>query len=326
VAGPGPAHGRTRGPGAEEGFDLGEARLDHRYCLFVSSLSASSRSKSSDAIPTRGPTRATTTLSYTRDALDRIVARSVGRHRHHPLRLCRSGRQPRGHPERKTNYARPELGLATAATVDPAGANLVTTTDYEAPGAFFRPKRKTLPAGNATTYDYYGEGTTPASADNPCPGGASGVNQGGALAKRTTPARVESFVYDAAGRAVASRVGTESWSCATYDARGRPVTKTTPASAAEPAGRSVTYDYAVGGDPATTSVSDPAGTITTATDWLGRVTSYTAAWAKTTTTTYDQAGRVTRTVGPAATMAASYDPTGRVAAQSLDGAEVATAT
>jgi len=148
----------------------------------------------------------------------------------------------------KTNYARPELGLATAATVDPAGANLVTTTDYEAPGAFFRPKRKTLPAGNATTYDYYGEGTTPASADNPCPGGVSGVNQGGALAKRTTPARVESFVYDAAGRAVASRIGTESWSCVTYDARGRPTAKTTPASAAEPAGRSVTYNYAVGGD------------------------------------------------------------------------------
>ena len=73
-------------------------------------------------------------------------------------------------------------------------------------------------------------------------------------------------------------------------------------------------------------MSDPAGTITTATDWLGRVTSYTDAWAKTTTTSYDQAGRVTRTVGPAATMAASYDLAGRVAAQSLDGAEVANAT
>ncbi|HSH59938.1 MAG TPA: RHS repeat-associated core domain-containing protein [Acidimicrobiales bacterium] len=125
---------------------------------------------------------------------------------------------------------------------------------------------------------------------------------------------------------MASRIGTETWSCVTYDDRGRPKTKTTPASAAEPSGRTVSYDYGVGGDPATTSLSDPAGTITTTVDWLGRVISYTDTSTKTTTTAYDQAGRVTRTSGPAGTMAASYDAAGRVASQSLDGAEVATAT
>ena len=229
----------------------------------------------------------------------------------------------------KTEYAKPELALATATVVDPTGAALRTASDYENPGAgYFRPKKKTLPAGNATTYEYYGEGGNPGSADNPCPGGASAINQGGALAKRIgpDPARVESMVYDAAGRQVASRVGTEAWSCTAYDARGRPTSKTTPASTAEPSGRTVTYNYAVGGDPAKTSVSDPAGTITTTTDWLGQVVSYTDAWDKTTTTSYDQAGRAAQSSGPAGTVTSGYDPANRVRTQSLDGAEVATAT
>lgn len=48
-----------------------------------------------------------------------------------------------------------------------------------------------------------------------------------------------------------------------------------------------------------TSVTDPAGTISITVYLLGRVVSYTDVWAKTTTTRYDQAGRVTQTVGPA---------------------------
>ncbi|MGH9268173.1 MAG: LamG-like jellyroll fold domain-containing protein, partial [Acidimicrobiales bacterium] len=78
-----------------------------------------------------------------------------------------------------TEYANPELGLATAVVADPAGANLRTTTVYEAAGSgFFRRKTWTLPAGNATTYSYYGEGANPSIATNPCPGGATGVHQG----------------------------------------------------------------------------------------------------------------------------------------------------
>jgi SAM-dependent methyltransferase len=41
----------SRGSGAEERLQLGERPLDHGCCLFSSSLSASSRSKSSDAFP-----------------------------------------------------------------------------------------------------------------------------------------------------------------------------------------------------------------------------------------------------------------------------------
>ena len=67
--------------------------------------------------------------------------------------------------------------------------------------------------------------------------------------------------------------------------------------------------------------------VTTATkvDLLGRVLSYTDAWAKTTTSSYDRASRLTQTVGPAGTMTTAYTPAGRVMTQNLDGGDVAQA-
>ena len=61
---------------------------------------------------------------------------------------------------------------------------------------------------------------------------------------------------------------------ACYDARDRVTQQTYPAYDGSPA-RSGTDNYAVGGDLLTTSVTDPAGTITTVTDLLGRAISYT---------------------------------------------------
>ena len=69
------------------------------------------------------------------------------------------------------------------------------------------------------------------------------------------------------------------------------------------AARTVTYDYAVGGtgDPSSTTatpssprVTDPAGTITTTVDLLGRVVTYTDVWNQTTTYSYDQPGGLIR--------------------------------
>src|SRR5918995_156797 len=51
MRGPRAAHRRARGAGAEHRLDGVEATVDHGCRLFVSSLSASSRSKSSDAFP-----------------------------------------------------------------------------------------------------------------------------------------------------------------------------------------------------------------------------------------------------------------------------------
>jgi YD repeat-containing protein len=122
----------------------------------------------------------------------------------------------------------------------------------------------------------------------------------------------------------ASRTNAEAWSCATYDARGRILTRTVPANGTE-AARSVIYRYSgLLNNPLVTSVSDPAGTITTTTDLLGRVVSYSDVWGKTTTSTYDQAGRLTETSGPVGTQRFTYDDAGRLSSQSLDGSTLAT--
>jgi RHS repeat-associated protein len=186
-------------------------------------------------------------------------------------------------------------------------------------------------AMGASTTAYYGATQV---VTNPCNAGQS-ANQGGRVQKTTGPdpdglggasPRVEEAVYDAAGRTVASREGTSaapgSWTCVTYDSRGRPLTRAVPAFGAEPS-RTVTYAYSVSGNPLVTTVSDAAGTITTTSDLLGRVTSYTDAWAKTTTSTYDQAGRATDSSGPAGALHYDYDGAGRVTAQKLDGLTVA---
>src|ERR1019366_7100015 len=51
VRGPGTTHGRTGRSCPCEGLHLRKCLVDHRCCLFSSSLSASSRPKSSDAFP-----------------------------------------------------------------------------------------------------------------------------------------------------------------------------------------------------------------------------------------------------------------------------------
>jgi RHS repeat-associated protein len=241
---------------------------------------------------------------------------------------------PASAPAKVTNtaYAHPSDSQATSVTVVPA---LITATAYEPDGLshFNRRTSRTLPAGNTWNYVYYGADTNPATATNPCPAGGS-ADQGGALRQRVGPdpdgpgpqtARVDESVYDAAGRVVASRVGTDPWTCAAYDGRGRIVTKSFPAFGTE-AARTVTYNYAVGATPLVTSVSDTAGTITTTVDLLGRTVSYQDVWGNTTTSTYDQAGRVTDTAGPAGAQHWDYDAVSRPVTQQLDGLIVATAT
>ncbi len=223
-----------------------------------------------------------------------------------------------------TSYgANPHLGLAEGSTKDPSGLALTSGVTLETSG-LRRPTAKTLPAGNQYSYAYYGSAET---ADDPCTAGTQEINQNGALKSRTSPSPAsitQEYVYDVAGRLLASRVGNESWICNTYDARGRLIQRTVPSFGGE-AGRTVTYDYDVGtpGNPLVSSVTDPAGTITTKVDLLGRVVETTDVWGKTRTYSYDQAGRVTQTVGPEGTIAYSYSDTGAVTQQRLDGLVVA---
>jgi RHS repeat-associated protein len=236
-----------------------------------------------------------------------------------------------------TGYSSPHLGLVTSSTINPAGLALTSTTSYEAPGSgFLRRTARTLPAGTGSTntYEYYGATET---ADNPCTPGAVEAHPQGGRVKRSSAADpdgagaqvaiVREQRYDAAGRVVASRVGADPWTCTTYDARGRATSVAFPAFGGSPA-RTVTSDFAVGGNPLTTSVADGAetdtdGTIMTTVDLLGRVVSYTDVWGKTTTTSYDGLGRAVQSVGPAGTLGYTFDTAGRVETMSLDGAVVA---
>lgn len=231
-----------------------------------------------------------------------------------------------------TNYDNPHTGQTTAVTQDPGGLELTTLATYETPGAGYgRHVSRTLPAGNTWTYDYYAP--TETLAVPPC-GIDPGTLQAGFPKSRTGPdpdgagpevARVELTAYDDIGRAVATKVASSDWACTSFDDRGRPTMQTFPAHGTEP-GRTVTVDHAVGGNPLVSSVTDPAGTITSEIDLLGRVVSYTDVWDQTTTSTYDQTGRLTTSVGPSGTHEYVVDGAGRLITQKLDGEELAIPT
>jgi RHS repeat-associated protein len=162
--------------------------------------------------------------------------------------------------------------------------------------------------------------------------------QGGQLEQQTDPdpgngqPLIKQFIYDAEGRRAGVRTGTTSdiasapWQCTSYDSRGRLSSQSWPAANGAPA-RTVTYSYAVGGNPLVSSVSDPSGTITSTVDLLGRVTSYTDAWGQTTATTYNQAGQTTATSGPGGSSQLGYDPnSGQPTTTTVNGTLLATAS
>jgi RHS repeat-associated protein len=138
-------------------------------------------------------------------------------------------------------------------------------------------------------------------------------------------------VYDASGRAVATRVGTEPWTCTTYDARGRATKVDSPTFGGQ-AARTVTTNYNADPDgtgpkvasPMVTTVTDPAGTIQSETDLLGRVIAYKDVWGNTTTFSYDQAGRETGNAGPVGTIVKGYDNADRLKTLTRNNQELAT--
>jgi RHS repeat-associated protein len=226
----------------------------------------------------------------------------------------------------KTNYSSPEYGLVSSTVTDPSGLALSTQSTFEpltgAGSAYLRQVTKTLPAGNQTTYTYYGNSDTPT---NPC--GGSTYNQGGMLSSTSNPAPgtgtqiIEHHYYDNAGRTIASWQNTDSPTCTSYDTRGRVTTVSIPAYGGS-AARTITYNYNTTTTPLTTSVADSAGTISTTTDLDERATSTTDVWGKTTTTTYDIANRAISSTGPNGTVATDYDLYNNPQRTKLDGNEV----
>ncbi|HSX16049.1 MAG TPA: PA14 domain-containing protein [Candidatus Saccharimonadales bacterium] len=227
-----------------------------------------------------------------------------------------------------TNYgSNPEFGLAQSATADSTGLALTATSAYEAPGAgFLRQTSSSLPGGATTNYTYYGATET---RDDPCTTGTTeAYREGGMLKLKTEPdpdgagpqvGRTTETIYDDAGKVVATRYNQDPWTCTTYDSRERVATTTVPAGDQWQAARTVTNNYAVGGNPLATSSGDNAGTITVTTDLLGRNVTYTDARNNTTTSTYDTKGHLASRDGPLGHEEFVYDQFDRLTDQKLDG-------
>jgi RHS repeat-associated protein len=235
--------------------------------------------------------------------------------------------------------ASPWLRLAETSTEDPTGLNLQTAISYEIEGAgYLRRTSRILPGGVAggatataggTTYAYYGDTQTLAQAWNvvePICGVSAGTPQSGLQKTTTGPvpaagsALVTQYVYDILGRVAGiKQAGDASWSCTFYDARGRTGKEIFSAFGASPE-RAVTSVFAVGGDPLTSSISDPAGTITTTADLFGRIVESTDVWGTVTSTTFNKLNQVTKisvTVpgAPSTLQTFTYDIDGRVSDQ-----------
>ncbi|WP_307041778.1 PA14 domain-containing protein [Agromyces ramosus] len=256
-----------------------------------------------------------------------------------------------------TSYgAEPWLGLASQSTVDPQGLNLRTVTTYS--DTYNRRTSRMLPAGVAagatvadsgTVYAYYGDTQTIADAWSSDPevtdvdatlcGVPESTAQFGALQKATPPAGanggrvVTQAIYDLMGRQVgAKRTGDAAWTCTTFDARGRTSKVEYPAYG-DPANggspkRTADFDFTVGGNPLISAAKDPAGTITTVTDLLGRVVSYTDVWGTVSSSEYNLLGQATTTTvtppgGTASTTALTYNVDGQVETVTVDDALVA---
>lgn len=241
----------------------------------------------------------------------------------------------------------PWLGLPVDEVVDPAGLNLTTRTGYEAEDAgYLRRTSRMLPAGVAagatvaqagTAYTYYGDKETLAQAwgaTGPICGVPAGTPQYGALksanaATAADDARVVTEqVHDFWGRAVGSkRTGDTAWTCTSMDARGRSTAVAYPADG-DASERIATFTHAVDGDPLTNRAEDPAGAITTVTDLLGRVVSYTDVWGVVSTAEYNLLGQVSASTatppgGNASTTTLTYNLDGQVETIAVDDAVIA---
>ncbi|MFJ8475933.1 PA14 domain-containing protein [Kitasatospora sp. NPDC094011] len=231
----------------------------------------------------------------------------------------------------------PVYGLKVSATADPGGLSLTARSTYERPGTgYLRKLAEALPAGDITdparrdTTTYYGDAETRA---NPCDPNAPAANQAGMTRTSTGakpgsgPALTSETVYDEAGRVVADRVNDEPWSCTNYDARGQVTRKVFPAFGDKPA-RTVDYDYAVGGDPLVSKAGDANGSITTTIDLLGQEVGYTDANGVTSTSTYDQVGRLTTDTttvkGVTSTVSYAWNDANQLTQVKVDGTVVAT--
>ncbi len=235
-----------------------------------------------------------------------------------------------GNSNAKTTYSDPALGIVKDSTLDPTGLALKTSSTFETPGTgYLRQLSKTLPGGNTTQYVHWGALET---ADNPCTTAIEAYKQAGFVKQRIEPdpdgagpqaSRTTESIYDDAGRIVASRIGSDAWTCMEFDERGR-VIKTTIPTVGSRAGNVITNDYEYNDSPLQTATIDNNSSIVVVNDLLGRVVSYKDSWGKTTASTYNTKGQLTSRSGPLGNEGFTYNDYGQLATQQVNGATVAT--
>lgn len=232
-----------------------------------------------------------------------------------------------------TTYSNPALGIVQDATLNPTGLALKSSSTTEAPGSgYLRQLSKTLPAGNTTQYVHWGDLDT---ADNPCTTTVvESYKQAGFVKQRIDPdpdgagsqvARTTESIYDDAGRMVASRIGTDPWTCTEYDDRGR-ITKITIPTVGARAGNTIVNDYEYEANTLQTASWDNNSSMVVTHDLLGRVVSYKDAWGKVTTSAYNPKGQLATRTGPLGSEGFTYNAYGQLASQQLNGATIATNT
>lgn len=142
---------------------------------------------------------------------------------------------------------------------------------------------------------------------------------------QTQPGKVSETVYGASGEVVATRYNNDPWTCTTYDERGRVLQAIIPAVNGN-AGRGITNNYAVEGNPLITSTSDNSGVIRVENDLLGRTIKYTDAKGKITESIYDAYGKLTQRTSPLGVETYEFDNYDRAIKYKLDGVTFASIT
>jgi RHS repeat-associated protein len=243
-----------------------------------------------------------------------------------------------GNSTSTTSYgSNPELGLAQSSSIDPSGLNLTTSNTYEtqgATGSYLRQLTKSLPGSPSTnpsfSYTHYGATDT---RDNPCTTGTTEAYKQAGFMKFKTEAdpdgtgsktsRVTETVYDDTGKVVATRYNSDSWTCTTYDTRGR-VTETKVPAYNGASARTITNVWAVDDNPLQTATYDASGWIITTVDLLGRTVDYTDVFGDWTGYEYNGLGQLTRKYGDMGEELFYYDSYNRMANQLFDGVTYAT--
>lgn len=235
--------------------------------------------------------------------------------------------------ETEIEYSNPTYGLVSKSTIDPNGLDLENDATYEAPGSgYLRQTSRTMPGGTDYTYTYYGDTE---SIDNPCTVESDAVSQAGRIKMITEPdpddtgsqtSRTTETVYNNAGDIVATRVNSDSWTCFTYDERGRQTESVIPTINGR-TGRTVQTVHVVSGNPLVEQTIDSvAGTTEVTYDLLGRVVSAEDVWGNSYTMTFDDYGNVTQKVTPLGTEDFTYNNLYQLTSYDLDSTTLATIT